>query len=201
MPRATKDNPSCPFDIPDAIRRAARCRATRERVGLNVDAFAHYVGVTVRSVNRWESWEGRGSCPDDVLARLDHLVDLQVDVIQKIVGLAGQWVENQTDVLPNDTRTDVRPRDSAGEEIDGSIPKIEIDGSMPYNEIADSMLYAINDVDDEIVVTLIYHPNQHTYDANRHDGGYHGVWNATARAVAQELEAYGYVVDWKYATA
>lgn len=81
MPHATKDAPARPFDVADAVRRAARCRALRERAGLNLEGLAELAGVTVRSVSRWESPDGRGSCPDDVLEALESLLDRQAALV------------------------------------------------------------------------------------------------------------------------
>ena len=140
-----------PYDVPEAIRRAAHCKALRERVGMNQDALARAAGVTVRSVTRWESPEGAGNCPDDVLDLLAAALERQRDVVDVAVSRA-----------------------------------IALADSMP----SDSMP----------TIRLLYYPNQSTYDMlHKRDKGYYGIANANARATAQELEAEGFTVEWKYA--
>lgn len=77
-----------PFDVDDAIKRAAICRATRERVGLTREILAKLVSVSERSVNKWESHTGEGSCPDDVLDLLYDLLEKQDDDVARAVELA-----------------------------------------------------------------------------------------------------------------
>ena len=77
-----------PFDVDDAIKRAAICRATRERVGLTRDELARLVNVSERSVKMWESHSGDGSCPDDVIELLYELLDKQDDDVARAVELA-----------------------------------------------------------------------------------------------------------------
>lgn len=147
MPKASKDGPARPFDVADAIRRAAACRAMRERVGLSLDGLASAAGVTVRSVTRWESPEGRGSCPDDVLELLESMLDDQARAIDLAVDRLG-------------------------------------DGSGATR------------------ATLHYYANQRHYEIDRpKEAGYYGTANATARAVAQELERRGCGIEWRYAAS
>ena len=66
-----------PYNEAAAISAAAQCRAMREQIGMNQEALARAARVTVRSVTRWESPDGAGYCPDDVLTMLAALVDRQ----------------------------------------------------------------------------------------------------------------------------
>ena len=77
MPHASKDGPARPFNVHEATRRAARMRALRNYAGMSRRDLAECLGVTEKSVGRWESEEGRGYCPDDVLIMLAALVDRQ----------------------------------------------------------------------------------------------------------------------------
>lgn len=148
MPRASKDGPARPYDVADAIRRAAACRAMRERIGLSVEGLAEAAGVTVRSVTRWESPEGKGSCPDDVLELLESMLDDQA----RAVGRAIERIRAISDAMPD--------------------------------------------------AELHYYANQRSFEAiNPNEAGYYGVANATARAVAQELERMGYGIEWRYAAS
>lgn len=84
MPLATKDSPARPFDVADAIRRAARCRALRQSTGYTVEELARAVGVRARSINRWESSAGEGSTPDDVLNLLQAVLDKQRELASSV---------------------------------------------------------------------------------------------------------------------
>lgn len=232
MPRATKDQPARPFDVQDAIRRAARCRALRERVGLNIDAFARVAGVTVRSVNRWESYDGRGSCPDGVLQLLENMLERQRQIIAHAVARVESLQPSNYHTSPNadadcndyaqDGPFDAPVSASAvvgdsniddlsvggegcewqnhpvkGAEFSHNARNVEVENSSVKD--VEFSTTSVNDAELP-VVTLLYYPNQHVYDAvHKRDHGYYGVANANARAVAQELEALGYDVAWKYA--
>lgn len=65
-----------------AISRAAALKVLRETVGLNADSLARIARVNVRSVNRWESPDGRGYCPDDVLETLQAIASAQAAAIE-----------------------------------------------------------------------------------------------------------------------
>lgn len=84
MPLATKTEPARPFDVADAIRRAARCRALRQSTGYTVEELARAVGVRARSINRWESSAGEGSTPDDVLELLQAVLDKQRELASSV---------------------------------------------------------------------------------------------------------------------
>lgn len=84
MPLATKTEPARPFDVADAIRRAARCRALRQSTGYTVEELARAVGVRARSINRWESSAGEGSTPDDVLDLLQAVLDKQRELASSV---------------------------------------------------------------------------------------------------------------------
>lgn len=77
MPHASKEGPARPFDVHEALERAARMRALRSYAGMSRRDLAECLGVTEKSIGRWESEEGRGYCPDDVLTMLAALVDRQ----------------------------------------------------------------------------------------------------------------------------
>ena len=229
IPWATKDAPARPFDIEEAIERAAECRARRERCGLNVEGLARLAGVSERSVNRWESWEGRGSCPDDVLDLLDSLLDRQADIVSAAVaavaadcgGLGGH--ATAPDVSESGLRTAAPGgaacmRQGGGGELNQAVyPGLAPGGdrgrktdlpkstSMPGGggggeDDLDAGFVRL-DADSMPWVTLLYYPSQRCYElCHPNDSTFYGVANANARAIAQELERLGFGIEWRYAT-
>lgn len=219
MPHATKDAPARPFDVPDAIHRAARCRALRERAGLNLEAFAAVVGVTVRSVNRWESFDGRGSTPDGVLETLETILDKQADIIADAVDTAGRLCRAR---LGSGTGGGARVSET-GSKTDGAggaacmapdgggaLNRAVYAGSVQGGDPAENQALPKpismpgggggGGALDAMTVTLPYYSSQHAFDLCHPNERFHfGVANANARAIAQELERLGFIVDWRYA--
>lgn len=211
MPHATKDAPARPFDVPDAIHRAARCRALRDRAGLNLEAFAAVVGVTVRSVNRWESFDGRGSTPGDVLETLETLIDRQTDLVADAVDTAARACRAR---ICSDTGTaggaSCMAQEGGGalnRAVDGGL----VQGSNPAeNKRLPKPIsmpgggggggFDAMGARDAMTVTLPYYASQRSFDLCHPNERFHfGVANANARAIAQELERLGFIVDWRYA--
>lgn len=206
MPHATKDAPARPFDVPDAIHRAAKCRALRDRAGLNLEAFAAVVGVTVRSVNRWESFDGRGSTPDDVLETLETLIDKQTDLVADAVETAARLCRAR---LGSDTGT-AGGASCMAQEGGGALNQAVYAGSVQGGDPAENKRLPKpismpgggggGDALDAMTVTLPYYSSQHAFDLCHPNERFHfGVANANARAIAQELERLGFIVDWRYA--
>lgn len=205
MPHATKDAPARPFDVPDAIHRAARCRALRERAGLNLEAFAAVVGVTVRSVNRWESFDGRGSTPDDVLETLETIIDRQADIVADAVDTAARLYRAR---LGTDTGGGGGAVCMAPEGV-GALNQAVYAGSVQGGDPAENRALPKpismpggggGGARDAMTVTLPYYSSQHAFDLCHPNERFHfGVANANARAIAQELERLGFIVDWRYA--
>lgn len=216
IPWATKDAPARPFDIDEAIQRAAECRARRERCGLNIEGLARLAGVSERSVNRWESWEGRGSCPDDVLDLLDSLLDRQADIVAGAVAAvaADRSIWDVHAATPDGSESGLKtdapggagcmphggggelnptvygglaPGGDRGRKTDPPEP-ISMPGGGPGGG---AMPW----------VTLLYYPSQRCYElCHANDSTFYGVANANARAIAQELERLGFGIEWRYAT-
>lgn len=204
MPHATKDAPARPFDVPDAIHRAAICRALRDRAGLNLEAFAAVVGVTVRSVNRWESFDGRGSTPDDVLETLETLIDRQTDLVADAVDTAARACRAR---IGSDTGT-AGGASCMAQEGGGALNRAVDGGLVQGGDPAEnralpkpiSMPGGGGDALDAMAVTLPYYSSQRSFDLCHPNERFHfGVANANARAIAQELERLGFIVDWRYA--
>lgn len=221
MPHATKDAPARPFDVPDAIHRAARCRALRERAGLNLESFAAVVGVTVRSVNRWESFDGRGSTPDGVLETLETILDKQADLVADAVDTAGRLCRAR---LGSDTGGGPRVSETVsetcaagwaqciapegGDALNQAVYAGSVQGGDPAENRALPKPISMpgggggggGDALDAMTVTLPYYSSQHAFDLCHPNERFHfGVANANARAIAQELERLGFIVDWRYA--
>lgn len=216
IPWATKDAPARPFDVEEAVQRAAECRARRERCGLNIEGLARLAGVSERSVNRWESWEGRGSCPDDVLDLLDSLLDRQADIVAGAVAAVAAdrsiWGAHAAapDGSESGLKTDapggaacirqggggglnptvyggLAPGGDRGRKTDPPKP-ISMPGGGPGGG---AMPW----------VKLLYYPSQRCYElCHANDSTFYGVANANARAIAQELERLGFGIEWRYAT-
>ena len=197
-----------PFDVPDAIHRAARCRALRDRAGLNLEAFAAVVGVTVRSVNRWESFDGRGSTPDGVLETLETILDKQADLVADAVDTAGRLCRAR---IGSDTGTAGGAACMApegGGALNQAVYAGLVQGSDPAENRALPKQISMpgggggggSDALDAMTVTLPYYSSQHAFDLCHPNERFHfSVANANARAIAQELERLGFIVDWRYA--
>lgn len=219
-----------PFDEAAAIQRAARCRALRERAGLTLDQLADRAGVTLRSVSRWESWDGRGSCPDDVLDLLESLIDHQADIIAEAVDVAGGLLESrgigsdpcQADGAPDGSESGSETdapgagaciRQGGGDALNRAADPGLVQGgdrgrndgppksiSMPGGVGAAPAAGAAVDALDAITVRLPYYSSQHAFElCHPNESGLHGVANANARAIAQELERLGFIVEWRFA--
>ena len=199
-----------PYDEAEAVARAARCRMQRERVGLNRRALATLAGVTERSAGRWEDEDGAGNCPPDVLALLDALAARQRGMVEaysrraealadSCIAPGGAGGVNQA--VDADS---LRGPFSVG--LDGS-PEVDFDaigGGGGGDDDLDAVL-ADGDLDFDAMgrlhATILCYPSQRCYDlCHPNSTLYYGVANANAQAVAQELEAIGFEVDWKYAT-
>lgn len=216
IPWATKDAPARPFDIDEAIERAAECRARRERCGLNVEGLARLAGVSERSVNRWESWEGRGSCPDDVLDLLDSLLDRQADVAAAAVAAVaadlGVWGVHAA--APDGSESGLKTDAPGGAACirqggGGALNQAVYPGLAPGGDRGRktdlpksiSMPGGGGDAGSMPWVTLLYYPSQRCYElCHPNDSTFYGVANANARAIAQELERLGFGIEWRYAT-
>lgn len=188
-----------PYDEAEAVARAARCRMQRERVGLNRRALATLAGVTERSAGRWEDESGAGNCPPDVLALLDALAARQRGIVEAYawrgeavaacIGPDGGGEVNQavyTDSVHGPYKLD----------LDGS-PEVDFDarGAGPGGAGGDL------DAMGALRATILCYPSQRCYElCHPNSTLYYGIVNANAQAVAQELEAIGFEIDWKYAT-
>lgn len=229
MPHASKDGPARPFDVHEATRRAARMRALRNYAGMSRRDLAECLGVTEKSVGRWESEEGRGYCPDDVLTMLAALVDRQRAAAAAYadraaadrggtrsgVGPKPDLNQEGADCKPGFTyggpggpdQAPDGPRFDAGEA--DSMPGGGAGGrfdAMAGALDADSMPYGADDSmpcnDDAIrfdAIAMPCWPSQKAYDAF-HDDGFYGVANATLRAIADELDRCGIEVEWRFPT-
>lgn len=225
MPLATKTEPVRPFDIADAIRRAARCRALRQSTGYTVEELARAVGVRARSINRWESSAGEGSTPDDVLALLQAVLDKQRELASSIADAHAAPTDHGGGGLSPYTRT-IDPAiigAMISELIDcGSMTSNRCyhktpvkGGQFSYNAhvafspvkgaefpVNDVTISDVSAVDNVSAVTVLYYPSQSTLDEIHPNlGAPVGVVNATARMIADELDRVGAKVEWKYASA
>lgn len=208
-----------PYDGGEAVARAARCRMQRERVGLNRRALATLAGVTERSAGRWEDEDGAGNCPPDVLALLDALAARQRGIVEAY-SWRGEAVASAS-FLDHGSRTAAAQAgacigpDGGGEvnpavytdsvhgpyklDLDGS-PEVDFDARGAGPDDADD---ADGDLDamGALRATILCYPSQRCYElCHPNSTLYYGVVNANAQAVAQELEAIGFEIDWKYAT-
>lgn len=205
-----------PYDVHDAIRRAAYCRALRERVGLSRLEFAKIARVTERSAGRWEDNEGGGNCPDDVLQLLEDALNAQRAAVARAVarayalagatGGAGDRDASGGGSMQN--RTDVRSAGGAGVAENRPVKGPAIPGGgapAPTPVKGASMPNAHERARDvkarAMPIRLLYYPNQHVHDLLHAERAYYGIANATARACAQELERLGFTIEWKYADA
>lgn len=206
MPHATKDAPARPFDVPDAIRRAARCRALRERAGLTLEQLATLAGVTIRSVSRWESFDGRGSTPDDVLETLETLIDTQTDLVADAVDTAGRLCRARIGSDTGAAGGAACMAPEGGDALNQAVYAGSVQGGDPAENRALPKPISMpgggggGDALDAMTVTLPYYSSQHAFDLCHPNERFHfGVANANARAIAQELERLGFIVDWRYA--
>lgn len=192
-----------PYDEGEAVARAARCRMQRERVGLNRRALATLAGVTERSAGRWEDEDGAGNCPPDVLALLDALAARQRGMVEAY-SWRGESVARGLDArIAPDGGGEVNPAvytdDLRGPfklDLDGS-PEVDFDARGAGPGGADGDLDAMGAPH----ATILCYPSQRCYElCHQNSTLYYGVVNANAQAVAQELEAIGFEIDWKYAT-
>ena len=209
-----------PFDVAEAMQRAARLRALRFAVGLTRADLADAVGVSEKSVTRWESEEGRGYCPADVLDLLAAMLDRQrITAAAYADGLAERRVRvggaaqggsckpgvytdggGGPDSTPDGPRFDAGEADSMpGGGAGGRFDARAGGGSMPE---ADSMPCGARDADSMTcdAVSMPCWPSQKAYEAFDHDG-YYGVANATLRAIADELDRCGIEVEWHFPTS
>jgi transcriptional regulator with XRE-family HTH domain len=122
----------------------ANFRALRERVGMSQQDVADALGVSCRTVKRWEHEADRREPPADAVG----LLTKQLDVQRQMVGTCERVTEEA--------------------------------GRMPS------------------LVPITYYRDQSMYDEFGRDSGPFGVANANARAVAQELEALGCAVEFRY---
>lgn len=228
MPHASKEGTARPFDVHEATRRAARMRALRNYAGMSRRDLAECLGVTEKSVGRWESEEGRGYCPNDVLTMLAALVDRQraaaaayadraaadrggaraggvpkPDLNQEGAGCKPGVTcggPGGPDSTPRGPRFDAEEADS----MPGGGAGGRFDAGAGARD-ADSMPCDADSMpcgDDAIrfdAIAMPCWPSQKAYDAF-HDGGFYGVANATLRAIADELDRCGIEVEWRYPT-
>lgn len=88
-----------PGTLEEALRTKADFRALRERVGLSQLALADDLGVSTRTVKRWESpdWPDPPADAwgllDEALARQDAIVDAAVDAASRTGAGSGMGVE------------------------------------------------------------------------------------------------------------
>lgn len=220
---------SRPYDEAVAIERAARCRALRERAGLNRDALARIAGVTERSAGRWEDESGAGNCPDDVLELLECLIDRQADLVSNAVGAieAGSVrldgappdeayisdLELETAASLSDSDSRIGPPGGPrciAPGVPGELNQLVHAGLAPGGDPAENRALPKpismpgggpgGGALDAMTVTLPYYSSQHAFDLCHPNERFHfGVANANARAIAQELERLGFIVDWRYA--
>ena len=109
---------------------------------------ADALGVSCRTVKRWEHEADRREPPADAVELLERQLGVQREMVEHMVGVCERVTEEQ--------------------------------GRMPS------------------LVPISYYRDQAMYDAYGRDSGPFGVANANARAVAQELEALGYEVEFRY---
>lgn len=203
-----------PYDEAEAVARAARCRMQRERVGLNRRALATLAGVTERSAGRWEDEDGAGNCPPDVLALLDALAARQRGMVEAY-SWRGEAVASFLD--PGSRTADERAGACIGPDGGGEVNpavytddlrgpfKLDIDGSpeVDFDAIGGVAGGTRDDLDamGTLHATILCYPSQRCYElCHPNSTLYYGVVNANAQAVAQELEAIGFEIGWKYAT-
>ena len=125
----------------------ANFKALRERVGMSQQDVADALGVSCRTVKRWERADRREP-PADAMRLLEGQLGVQREMVEYMVGVCERVTEEQ--------------------------------GCMPS------------------LVPVSYYRDQSMYDEFGRDSGPFGVANANARAVAQELEALGYEVEFRY---
>lgn len=109
---------------------------------------ADALGVSCRTVKRWEHEADRREPPADAVELLERQLGVQREMVEHMVGVCERVTEEQ--------------------------------GRMPS------------------LVPISYYRDQAMYDEFGRDAGPFGVANANARAVAQELEALGYEVEFRY---
>ena len=199
----TKGQKQRPYDEAAAISAAAQCRAMREQIGMNQEALARAARVTVRSVTRWESPDGAGYCPDDVLALLDALAARQRGIVEAYAW-RGEAVARGLDArIAPDGGCEVNPAVYDGD-LHGPY-KLDLDGSpeVDFDAMGGGPGGARDDLDamGALHATILCYPSQRCYElCHPNSTLYYGVVNANAQAVAQELEAIGFEIGWKYAT-
>lgn len=203
-----------PYDEAEAVARAARCRMQRERVGLNRRALATLAGVTERSAGRWEDEDGAGNCPPDVLALLDALAARQRGMVEAY-SWRGEAVASFLD--PGSRTAAARAGACIGPDGGGEVNpavytddlrgpfKLDLDGSpeVDFDAIGGGAGGTRDDLDamGALRATILCYPSQRCYElCHPNSTLYYGVVNANAQAVAQELEAIGFEIGWKYAT-
>lgn len=223
-----KGHKSRPYDEAVAVERAARCRALRERAGLNRDALARIAGVTERSAGRWEDESGAGNCPDDVLELLECLIDRQADLVSNAVGAieAGRVrldgpSPDEACISDSELETGASVSDFGSRIGSPGGPRcIAPGGPGELNQLVYPGLAPGGDRGRKTdppkpismpgggpgggampLVTLLYYPSQRCYElCHANDSTFYGVANANARAIAQELERLGFGIEWRYAT-
>jgi transcriptional regulator with XRE-family HTH domain len=126
----------------------ANFKALRERVGMSQQDVADALGVSCRTVKRWEHEADRREPPADAVELLERQLGTQREMVDYMVSVCERVTEEQ--------------------------------GRMPT------------------LVPISYYRDQSMYDEFGRDSGPFGVANANARAVAQELEALGYEVEFRY---
>ena len=126
----------------------ANFKALRERVGMSQQDVADALGVSCRTVKRWEHEADRREPPADAVRLLEGQLGVQREMVEYMVGVCERVTEEA--------------------------------GRMPS------------------LVPVTYYRDQSMYDEFGRDSGPFGVANANARAVAQELEALGYEVEFRY---
>ena len=126
----------------------ANFKALRERVGMSQQDVADALGVSCRTVKRWEHEADRREPPADAVELLEGRLGVQREMVEYMVGTCERVTEEA--------------------------------GRMPS------------------LVPITYYRDQRMYDEFGRDSGPFGVANANARAVAQELEALGYEVEFRY---
>lgn len=231
MPLATKDSPARPFDVTDAIRRAARCRALRQTVGLTVDDLARAVNVRGRSINRWESSNGEGSTPDDVLTLLASLLDEQRTLAATVAdacvapgdrdgdglpphpraidpAIIGPMIQdlitNNSTTAKNRSKIDNNCSNDYQNSNDNSLVKgVSMPNIRAYIRDVSMSYNTSHDTSHDGARTLVlYYPSQSTLDAIHPKMGVPvGVVNTTARMIADELDRAGIDAEWRYASA
>lgn len=203
-----------PYDVGEAIERAARCRALRERAGLNRDALARLAGVTERSAGRWEDEYGAGNCPADVLELLESLLDRQADIVADAVAAVDSGAWGVGSAAPDGSESGLKTDAPGGAACirqggGGGLNPTVYGGLAPGGDRGRK-----NDPPKPISmpgggpgggavpwVTLLYYPSQRCYElCHANDSTFYGVANANARAIAQELERLGFGIEWRYAT-